>query len=85
MIQVFLLIFSIVSPREGGAISRDFTTILAPECRAFRGALKIEKLKAPLISGPEGAVDTNVWCINVRVDFLVKLKKSDISEVIALF
>ena len=47
----------------GGAFSRDFTTSLAPECRAFSGALKIEKLKAPLIPGPEGAVDTNDWCI----------------------
>ena len=46
-----------------GAFSRDFTTSLAPECRAFSGALKIEKLKAPLIPGPEGAVDTNDWCI----------------------
>ena len=36
----------------------------APECRALGGALKSEKLKAPLISGPEGAVDTNDWCIN---------------------
>ena len=46
-----------------GAFSGDFTTILAPECRAFSGALKIEKLKAPLIPGPKGAVDTNDWCI----------------------
>ena len=48
---------------RAGAFSRDFTTSLAPECRAFSGALKIEKLKAPLIPGPEGAVDTNDWCI----------------------
>ena len=59
-----LLFFIIVSPREGGDISRDFTTILAPESRTFSGALKIEKLKAPLIPGPEGAVDTNDWCIS---------------------
>ena len=45
------------------AFSRDLSTILAPESRALSGALKIEKLKAPLISGPEGAVDTNDWCI----------------------
>ena len=56
-----LLFFIIVSPREGGAFSRDFTIILAPGCRAFSGALKIEKLKAPLIPGPEGAGDTNDW------------------------
>ena len=51
--------------REGkaGAFSRDFTTSLAPECRAFSGALKIEKLKGPLIPGPEGVMDTNDWCI----------------------
>ena len=36
------LFFIIVSPREGGAFSRDFTTILAPECRAFSGALKMK-------------------------------------------
>ena len=58
-----LLFFIIVSPREGGAFSRDFTIILALECRAFSGALKIEKLKAPLIPGPKRAVDTNDWCI----------------------
>ena len=40
---------------RAGAFSRDFTTILAPESRAFSGALKIEKLKAPLIPGPRGA------------------------------
>ena len=55
-------------PGRAGAFSRDFTTSLAPECRAFGGALKIEKLKAPLIPGPEGAVDTNDWCIR-RVNF----------------
>ena len=53
-------------PGRAGAFSRDFTTSLAPECRAFSGALKIEKLKAPLIPDPEGAVDTNDWCINVK-------------------
>ena len=69
MIQVILndsghlLFFIIVSPREGGAFSRDFNIILAPECRAFSGALKIEKLKALLIPGPEGIVDTKDWCI----------------------
>ena len=61
-----LLFFIIVSPGRAGAFSRDFTTILAPECRAFSGALKIEKLKAPLIPGPKGAVDTNDWCISKR-------------------
>ena len=35
-------------PGRAGAFSRDFTTSLAPECRAFSGALKIEKLKPPL-------------------------------------
>ena len=37
------------------------------ESRAFSGALKIEKLKALLNPGPEGAVDTNKWCINVKI------------------
>ena len=46
-----LLFFIIVSPGRAGAFSRYFTTILAPECRAFSGALKIEKLKAPLSHG----------------------------------
>ena len=63
MIQ-FICCFSLLSvPGRAAAFSRDFTTSLAPECRAFSGALKIEKLKAPLIPGPEGAVDTNDWCI----------------------
>ena len=50
-------------PGRAGAFSRDFTTSLAPKCKAFSGALKIEKLKAPLIPGPEEAVDSNDWCI----------------------
>ena len=54
-------------PGRAGAFSRDFTTSLAPECRAFSGALKNEKLKAPLIPGPEGAVDTNDWCIMKQI------------------
>ena len=66
MIQV-ICCSSLLSARgRAGAFSREFTTILAPECRAFSGALKIEKLKAPLIPGPEGAVDTNDWCINTK-------------------
>ena len=62
-----LSFFIIVSPREAGAFSRDLTTILAPESRAFSGDLKIEKLKAPLIPCPEGAVDTNDWCIKTSI------------------
>ena len=64
MIQVICCSSLLSVPGRAGAFfSRDFTTTLAPECRAFSGALKIEKLKAPLIPGPEGAVDTNDWCI----------------------
>ena len=63
MIQIICCSSLLSAPGRAGAFSRDFTTILAPECRAFRGALKIEKLKAPLIPGPEGPVDTNDWCI----------------------
>ena len=63
MIQVICCSSFFSARGRAGAFSRDFTTILAPECRAFSGALKIEKLKALLIPGPEGAVDTNDWCI----------------------
>ena len=56
-------------PGRAGAFSRDFTTSLAPECRAISGAFKIEKLKAPLIPGPEGAKDTNDWCIKTTRHF----------------
>ena len=63
MIQVICCSSLLSVPGRAGSFSRDFTTSLAPECRAFSGALKIEKLKAPLIPGPEGAVDTNDWCI----------------------
>ena len=65
MIRVICCSSLLSVPGRAGAFSRDFATSLAPECRAFSGALKIEKLKAPLIPGPEGAVDTNDWCINV--------------------
>ena len=63
MIQVICCSLLLSVPGRAGAFSRVFTTSLAPECRAFSGALKIEKLKAPLIPGPEGAVDTDDWCM----------------------
>ena len=63
MIQVICCSSLLSDPGSAGTFSRDFTTSLAPECRAFSGAFKLEKLKAPLIPGPEGAVDTNNWCI----------------------
>ena len=44
MIQVICCSLLLSAPERAGAFSR---------------ALKIEKLKAPLIPGPEGAVDTN--------------------------
>ena len=65
MIQVICCSSLLSVLGRAGAFSRDFTTSLAPECRAFSGALKIEKLKAPLIPGPEGAVDTNDRSITV--------------------
>ena len=55
------------APGRAGAFSRDLSTILALESRAFSGALKIEKLKAPLIPSPKGAVDTNDWCIKHQI------------------
>ena len=64
MIQVICCSSLLSVPGRAWAFSRDFTTSLAPECRAYSRALKIEKLKAPLIPGPEGAVDTNDWCIS---------------------
>ena len=69
MIQVIYFSSLLSVPGRTGAFSRDLTTSLAPECRAFSGAMKIEKLKAPLIPGPEGAVDTNDWCIRCIYNF----------------
>ena len=54
-------------PLGAGAFSRGFTKTLARHCRAFRRALKIEKLKAPLFPGPGGAGDANDWCITCLV------------------
>ena len=79
MIQVICCSSLLSVPGRAGAFSRDFTTSLAPECRAFSGALKIEKLKAPLITGPEGAVDTNDWCIiGKRKNHVNKLRVSTV-------
>ena len=58
-----LFFILILSAAGAGALSGDFTTNLARQCRAFSGALKIEKLKAPLFRGPEGVGATNDWCI----------------------
>ena len=49
-----------------GAFRGAFTTNVAPQCRAFSRALKIEKLKAPLFRGPKGAGDTNDRCITFK-------------------
>ena len=46
-------------PLGAGAFCRALTTNVAPQCRALSRALKIEKLKAPLFRGPEGAGDKN--------------------------
>ena len=62
-----LSFFILILPASGaGAFSGVFTTILARQCRAFSRALNIEKLKAPLFRGPEGAGATNDWCIKVH-------------------
>ena len=59
-----LLFFNLILSAPGaGAFSGDFTTNLAQQYRALSRALKIEKLKAPLFRGPEGAGATNDWCI----------------------
>ena len=47
-------------PPGAGAFSRDFTTF-TPQCKAFSRALEIEKLKALLFRGPEGA--GNMFCL----------------------
>ena len=60
----------IVSHRGAGAYSRDITTNMTPQCRAFSRALEAEKLNASLFPGPRGAVDTNVWCsIGTRMHY----------------
>ena len=59
-----LFFILILSAPGGGAFRGVFTTNLARQCRAFSGALKIEKLKARLFPGPEGAGATNDWCIS---------------------
>ena len=64
MIQVICCSSLLSAP---GLLAGIFTIVLTPECRAFSGALKNEKLKAPLIPGPEGGVDTNDWCKNTNM------------------
>ena len=55
-----LLFFILILSAPGrGLLAGLFTTNLARQCRA----LKIEKLKAQLFRGPEGAGATNDWCI----------------------
>ena len=66
--QLLFLILILSAPGGGGAgaFSGDITINLARQCRAFSRALKIEKLKAPLFRGPEGAGATNDWCITLH-------------------
>ena len=65
--SVVVLYFNFVIPRRAGVFSGDFTINLARQRRAFSRALKIEKLKAPLFRGPEGAGATNDWCITAKL------------------
>ena len=60
------------------------TTTLAPHCRAFSRALKIEKIKGPLFPGPEGAGNTNGWCINwmSQGHYLNKLGRGPLGDAI---
>ena len=51
------------SHRSAGAFCRDFTEKKSPQCRAYTGALQMEKSISPLFPGPEGAVVANDWCI----------------------
>ena len=44
----------IFNPHRAGAISRNFTINMSPQCRAFTSALQTEKLKDPLFPGPVG-------------------------------
>ena len=72
-IQIIKLIccYSLLSSPGPGTFSRGFATNLASH-RAFSSALKIEKLKAPLIPGSKGgggAGDTNDWWIHVSKGF----------------
>ena len=48
-------------PPRRRCFSKDFTTNLNPECWAFSRALKIDKLKAPLLPSPIEAIDTIDW------------------------
>ena len=62
MIQVICCSSSLSVPGRAGAFSRDFTTSLAPECRAFSGALKIEKLKVTALWVLPVLVGSNMCC-----------------------
>ena len=50
--------------KKSMAFSTAFTTKVAPQCRAFGMALKIEKIKAPLLRSPKGPGDTKD-CYNI--------------------
>ena len=44
-------------PLEGGAFSREFTTNLAPQCRALSRALKIEERESVYVCVRERLID----------------------------
>ena len=60
----WLFLIQVLSASGGMAFSTAFTTKVAPQCRAFSMALKIEKIKAPLLRSPKGAGDTKD-CYNI--------------------
>ena len=62
IIQFFLLLLLLLFVLSG-ALSRDFTINLSPQCRAFSMVLKNEKVESLAILRPVGAGTTNDWCI----------------------
>ena len=68
--SVVVFYFNFVSPRRRGLLAGILHVPQIWQCRAFSRALKIEKLKAPLFRGPEGAGAINDWCISFNNFFL---------------
>ena len=69
MIHVICCSSLLSVPGRAGLLAGILPQVWPWSAGLLAGLRKLKKLKAPLIPGPEGAVDSNDWCITISFIF----------------